>query len=124
MTATTDPITLTCPDCGQPFTRTAAEQRYYDQHAAVPPADCPECRAGRRAGRNAEMRAAHAAPPAEQAATAVGPVRGRRETPARGETRMYQAVCADCGRPTEVPFQPKRGRPVFCRDCFNARRGR
>jgi len=35
---------------------------------------------------------------------------------------MYDVVCAECGRTTQVPFQPTEGRPVYCRDCFEARR--
>jgi CxxC-x17-CxxC domain-containing protein len=27
-------------------------------------------------------------------------------------------VCADCGKETEVPFEPSQGRPVYCRDCY------
>ncbi|MBQ1621661.1 MAG: hypothetical protein II093_04285, partial [Selenomonas sp.] len=40
-----------------------------------------------------------------------------------GEQRqMYKVICADCGKETEVPFEPKDDRPVYCRDCFNKRR--
>jgi len=35
-----------------------------------------------------------------------------------GSRQMYPAVCADCGQQTEVPFQPRGDRPVYCRDCF------
>jgi CxxC-x17-CxxC domain-containing protein len=35
---------------------------------------------------------------------------------------MYDAICADCGEPTQVPFQPRDDRPVYCRDCFERRR--
>jgi len=31
---------------------------------------------------------------------------------------MHKAVCADCGKETEVPFKPTEGRPVYCQDCF------
>ena len=31
-------------------------------------------------------------------------------------------TCAGCGTPTEVPFKPTEGRPVFCRDCYQGRR--
>jgi len=31
---------------------------------------------------------------------------------------MHKAKCADCGKECEVPFVPKDGRPVYCRDCF------
>lgn len=35
-----------------------------------------------------------------------------------GPREMHDAVCSDCGKTTQVPFQPKEGRPVYCRDCF------
>ena len=31
-------------------------------------------------------------------------------------------VCKDCGKETEVPFEPKNDRPVYCRDCFSKHR--
>ncbi|MXX99392.1 MAG: DEAD/DEAH box helicase [Chloroflexi bacterium] len=31
-------------------------------------------------------------------------------------------VCADCDCSTTVPFRPTPGRPVYCRECFEARR--
>lgn len=40
-----------------------------------------------------------------------------------GPRKMYKAVCADCGQECEVPFEPKEGRPVYCRDCHRKRRG-
>ncbi|HET6405641.1 MAG TPA: CxxC-x17-CxxC domain-containing protein, partial [Candidatus Thermoplasmatota archaeon] len=27
---------------------------------------------------------------------------------------MTQVTCSDCGQPTEVPFVPTPGRPVYC----------
>ena len=33
-----------------------------------------------------------------------------------------KAVCSGCQRETTVPFKPTQGRPVFCRECFQARR--
>jgi len=35
-----------------------------------------------------------------------------------GPRKMYKAVCADCGKECEVPFQPTEGRPVYCKDDF------
>ena len=124
--------TLACTACGDLFTRTAAEQHYYRQRAATPPDTCPECRTRLRAARNAELRAAHATGVLDAAPSSAPPRspapfrRGGREHGGGpgGEQRLFQAVCADCGRDTEVPFQPRSGRAVFCRDCFNARRGR
>jgi CxxC-x17-CxxC domain-containing protein len=43
--------------------------------------------------------------------------------PRRAERELFDAVCAQCGAPTRVPFRPVAGRPVYCRDCFGARAG-
>ena len=34
----------------------------------------------------------------------------------------FDAVCADCGQTTLVPFKPCGDRPVYCSDCFSRRR--
>ncbi len=31
---------------------------------------------------------------------------------------MHKAICSDCGKECEVPFQPTEGRPVYCQECF------
>ena len=36
---------------------------------------------------------------------------------------MHPAVCAECGKETEVPFRPTGDRPVYCWDCFHKRGG-
>ena len=35
---------------------------------------------------------------------------------------MYDAVCADCGKETQIPFNPTNDRPVYCKECFEARK--
>ena len=35
-----------------------------------------------------------------------------------GDRPMYDATCSDCGQACQVPFQPKEGRPVYCRECY------
>ena len=35
-----------------------------------------------------------------------------------GPREMHDATCAECGKETEVPFEPDGKRPVYCRDCF------
>ena len=27
-------------------------------------------------------------------------------------------VCAECGKDTEVPFEPRGDKPVYCSDCY------
>ena len=40
----------------------------------------------------------------------------------RRTREMFEVVCDECGRTTQVPVQPTEGRPVYCRDCFEAHR--
>ena len=39
---------------------------------------------------------------------------------ARPQREMFEVVCAECGQTTQVPFQPRNDRPVYCRECFSA----
>ena len=85
--------TLTCRDCGAEFAFTASEQDFYAQKGFQnEPSRCPGCRAQRRAGGG------------------------------RGERQMYDVICDGCGANTQVPFQPRGDRPVYCRDCFDRQR--
>jgi len=33
--------------------------------------------------------------------------------------QMFTAICANCGKETQVPFEPTNGRPVYCSDCYS-----
>jgi len=39
-----------------------------------------------------------------------------------GPREMHKATCSECGQECEVPFKPKEGRPVFCKDCYKKNR--
>ena len=94
---------LTCQDCGKSFAFTAEEQQFHAQKGYTNlPKRCPDCRSARRAQSNR------------------GGGGGFSHGPSR---QMYPAVCASCGKETEVPFEPRQGRPVYCRDCFQKNRG-
>ena len=95
--------TMVCRDCGIEFMFTAGEQAFYAERGFVPPSRCSSCRATRRAER--------------QSMSDEAP---RSSTSPR---QLYPATCADCGRETMVPFEPRTGRPVYCRDCFARQRG-
>ena len=41
----------------------------------------------------------------------------------RREVEMHSAVCGECGNTCQVPFKPNSDKPVFCNDCFAAKRG-
>jgi CxxC-x17-CxxC domain-containing protein len=36
----------------------------------------------------------------------------------RGPREMHDAICADCGQKTQVPFLPRGDKPVYCNNCF------
>jgi len=95
--------TLTCRDCGRSFVFTTREQDFYAQKGfANEPGRCPECRAARKSSReNGGYRGTY------------GPSR---------EREMFPAVCAQCGKDTQVPFQPRTDKPIYCPDCFRSQR--
>jgi CxxC-x17-CxxC domain-containing protein len=99
---------LLCRDCGQPFALNPDEQGFYSARGFLPPSRCPDCRATRQREREAL---------AHEASTARIAGSGFREP-----RPLFSAVCSDCGRPTMVPFEPRAGRSVFCRDCFQNHR--
>ena len=94
--------TIACVDCGQEFVHSAEDQaRYAERGFSNEPKRCRECREKRKTegGRRG----------------AYGGGRQQRES--------YEVTCAECGATTTVPFKPTEGRPVYCRDCFQAKRG-
>ncbi|MFP5211647.1 MAG: CxxC-x17-CxxC domain-containing protein [Acidobacteriota bacterium] len=91
-------ILLTCSDCGQDFTFSAADQAFFQERGYSTPKRCKACR---QAKKN------------DQGGT------GYRSAPAHGTS----VICSGCGQPTTVPFEPRGDRPVYCRDCYQARKG-
>lgn len=100
--------TLTCRDCGKQFTFTSGEQEFYATRGFGEPTRCADCRAVRKASRESGDFGRGQGYDSQ--------ARGGRSQ--QGPRQMFQAVCADCGRTTEVPFEPRQGRPVYCRECF------
>jgi len=86
--------TLSCKDCGVDFDFSAAEQAFYAEKGFQnDPSRCPSCRQARK----------------QQTRRNDGPQR-----------EMFSVTCSGCGVETKVPFNPTAGRPVYCRDCFQA----
>ncbi len=93
--------TLKCADCGKEFPFTVEDQEFYASKGYTnEPKRCPACRSKRKS-----------------------------QIPGRGgsygdrkSAQMYPATCARCGKETEVPFQPRGDRPVYCRDCYSKSR--
>ena len=38
------------------------------------------------------------------------------------DKRMFDAICDNCGNSCKVPFQPSGGKPVYCSNCFGAKK--
>lgn len=35
---------------------------------------------------------------------------------------LFDAICAKCGKPCQVPFRPNGKKPVYCSECFGGTR--
>ncbi len=89
---------LQCSDCGQEFTFTAGEQEFYSCGGLQnEPRGCTECRRARKTQRSDDGGYGYRAP-----------------------RQMFPVVCAQCGKKTEVPFEPRGDKPVYCSECYNA----
>jgi len=80
--------TLVCKDCGKEFVFTAGEQEFYAE----------------KGFQNEPVRCKDC--------------RSSRKTTRSNDREMFDAVCAECGAPTKIPFQPRNDRPVYCSNCF------
>jgi CxxC-x17-CxxC domain-containing protein len=132
--------TMSCRDCGKQFTFTAGEQEFYASRGFSEPTRCGECRAARKASRDGGAdfgsRSSYSGASTGSSRSSYGSSSGSgrdysssrssgsRDYSSGGARQMYKAVCADCGVTTEVPFEPRQGRPVYCRDCFEKRNPR
>jgi CxxC-x17-CxxC domain-containing protein len=88
--------TLQCADCGAQFTFTAEEQEFFQSKGYTnEPKRCPSCRQARKTESRGSRGSSYGLP-----------------------RQMFPAKCAQCGKDTEVPFEPTNGRPVYCSDCY------
>ena len=85
---------IQCADCGEAFTHSAEEQELFQSRSYTnEPKRCPACRQARKSERFGS-------------------------TGYRAPRQMFAVVCAECGKETEVPFEPRGDRPVYCSDCY------
>ena len=93
---------LICSDCHSEFIFTAGEQLFFhDKQFKNDPKRCKPCKSKR------------------SAPSPGGPTTGPAAAGlSRTETRTE---CSECGVQTTVPFKPTQGRPVLCRQCFQAK---
>ena len=38
------------------------------------------------------------------------------------QKKMFEVKCTSCKQATTVPFEPTKGKPVYCKTCFAKRR--
>jgi CxxC-x17-CxxC domain-containing protein len=89
---------LMCSDCGQAFTFTAEDQDFFRERGYSAPKRCKACR---QAKKNEQ-----------QGGGGYN----------RGASQGTSVICAGCGQQTTVPFEPRGDRPVYCQNCFQARK--
>lgn len=120
---------ITCADCGQEFTFTESEQAFYAEKGFTDsPKRCKPCRQARKAQRNTgsgygdDSYGSSSSGGGGGGGYSSGGYGGGGGGYDRPPRQLYDAVCADCGKTAQVPFQPTGSRPVYCNDCFRARR--
>ena len=95
---------LPCCDCGTNFTFSVEDQEFFLSKGFVnDPKRCTTCRAARKTerfstgntGNTANYNSSYSAP-----------------------RQMFPAICSDCGKSAQVPFEPRNGKPVYCSDCY------
>jgi len=82
-------LTLRCRECSADFVWTAGEQAFFEEKGLL----------------NQPQRCPNC--------------RAQRRQNRSANRRMFEVVCAECGATTQVPFEPREGRPVYCSDCFS-----
>jgi CxxC-x17-CxxC domain-containing protein len=110
---------LECADCGSTFVFTAGEQEFYQERGFSDPKRCPNCRASRKSGRPSSGGRSGAGGGSYGRGGSDRGGGGRRD---RQPRKMYDVICAACGEPTQVPFEPRDDRPVYCKDCYQNQR--
>ena len=95
---------IQCSDCNTTFTFSAEEQEQFASRGYTnEPKRCPSCRQARKVRQNGSNGSSYQ--------NDSHSYQTRRE--------MFPAVCAECGKATQVPFQPREDRPVYCSVCYN-----
>jgi CxxC-x17-CxxC domain-containing protein len=95
---------LECSDCGNSFTFGTEEQEFFQSRGYTnEPKRCPECRQARKAHQHGNSSNSY----------------GNDSYGYRPRRQLFPAVCSECGKETEVPFEPSQGRPVYCSDCYH-----
>lgn len=87
-------IEIPCIQCKEKFLFTEKEQDTFYQRNMMPPQRCAKCRSKKATANNSDSSA------------------------------RFAIVCDNCGKNDHVPFQPKVGRSVLCKECHQASKSR
>ncbi len=104
------PKTLTCCDCGSSFTFSVEDQEFFASKGfSNEPKRCTSCRSARKAERG-NSGGGYSSGGGGGFSSGGGYNSAPRQ--------MFPATCSDCGKSTQVPFEPRNGKPVYCSDCY------
>lgn len=95
-------VEIPCVQCKEIFLFTEKEQETFYRQNLMSPQRCPRCRS-------------------KKAATAASSSAGSGDGNAQSR---FEIICDHCGKHDQVPFQPKVGRSVLCKDCHQASKAR
>ncbi len=87
-------VEIPCVQCKEIFIFSEKEQEIFYQRNMMTPQRCSVCRSKK----------------------------GKKKT--ENKQGRFEIVCDHCGRHDTVSFQPKVGRSILCKDCFQASRAR
>jgi CxxC-x17-CxxC domain-containing protein len=88
---------IQCSDCGTTFTFSTGEQEFFQTKGYTDePKRCPACRQAKKLQRSSNGGFSSSSSPRQ----------------------MFPVKCAECGKDTEVPFEPRGDKPVYCNDCY------
>jgi CxxC-x17-CxxC domain-containing protein len=91
--------TLICKECNSEFIFSVSEQNFYNEKGFENlPTRCGDCRGKRKKITLGRLS-----------------VKEFRET--------FDITCHQCGKSSQVPFKPVSGKPVYCRECYQLKKG-
>jgi CxxC-x17-CxxC domain-containing protein len=97
--------TLSCADCGAAFDFTVEEQEFHQSKGFTnEPKRCASCRAAKKLSMSGS--------------SSFGSSGSGNRNYGSAPRQMFPVKCATCGKDTEVPFEPRGDRPVYCSDCY------
>ena len=108
-------IEISCTSCGDVFGFTDEEQSFYTERGFSQPRKCKPCRDAAKAQRQSGGGGGYGGGGGGRSGGGYGGGGGGGARPPR---QMFDVVCAACGAPTQVPFQPDGRKPVYCRNCY------